>query len=68
MSALSRVTEPSDKLLDLTYDAATDEELWTSALIQIAGMTASFGLYAFYSAPGLVTPRVVIASPRWVRR
>jgi DNA-binding CsgD family transcriptional regulator len=40
---LSRVTEPPDKLLDVIYDAATEEELWTSALIQIADMTGSLG-------------------------
>jgi DNA-binding CsgD family transcriptional regulator len=37
------VTEPPDKLLDLIYDAATEEALWTSALIQIADMTRSVG-------------------------
>jgi DNA-binding CsgD family transcriptional regulator len=37
------VTEPPAKLLDLIYDAAADEELWTSALIQIADMTGSLG-------------------------
>jgi hypothetical protein len=37
------VTEPPDKLLDLIYDAATEQELWTSALIQIADMTGSLG-------------------------
>jgi hypothetical protein len=40
---LSRVIEPSDKLLDLIYDAATEPEMWTSALIQIADMTGSLG-------------------------
>jgi DNA-binding CsgD family transcriptional regulator len=38
-----RVIEPPDKLLDLIYDAATDEELWTSALIQIADLTNGIG-------------------------
>ena len=41
--ALPRVTEPPDKLLDLIYDAATDERLWTPALIEIADMTGSLG-------------------------
>jgi DNA-binding CsgD family transcriptional regulator len=40
---LPRVTESIDKLLDLIYDAATEEELWTTALIQIADMTDSLG-------------------------
>jgi DNA-binding CsgD family transcriptional regulator len=40
---LSRVTELPDKLLDLLYDAATEEELWTPALIQIADMTRGVG-------------------------
>src|SRR5262245_18008458 len=40
---LPRLTEPPEKLLDLIYDAATEEELWTWALIQIADMTASLG-------------------------
>jgi len=40
---LPRLTEPPDKLLDLIYDAATEEELWTWALIQIADMTGSLG-------------------------
>jgi DNA-binding CsgD family transcriptional regulator len=37
------VIEPSDKLLDLIYDAATDDALWTPALIEIADMTGSLG-------------------------
>ena len=37
------MTEPPAKLLDLIYDAATEEELWTPALIQIADLTASLG-------------------------
>src|SRR5262249_28319239 len=41
------VIEPSDNLLDLIYDAATDEALWTQALIQIADMTGSLGGYMF---------------------
>ena len=40
---MSRVIEPSDKLLDLIYDAATEPEMWTSALIQIADMTGNLG-------------------------
>jgi DNA-binding CsgD family transcriptional regulator len=35
--------ELTDKLLDLIYDAATDEELWTPALIEIADLTGSLG-------------------------
>jgi DNA-binding CsgD family transcriptional regulator len=38
-----RVIEPTDKLLDLIYDAATDEELWTAAFIEMADLTASQG-------------------------
>src|SRR5262245_64707111 len=34
-------TEVPDKLLDLIYDAASDQELWISALIQIADQTGS---------------------------
>jgi DNA-binding CsgD family transcriptional regulator len=41
------MTELPDKLLDLIYDAATDRELWVSALIQIADMTGSLGGYMF---------------------
>ena len=37
------MVEPTDELLDLIYDAATDEELWTSALIEVAAMTNSLG-------------------------
>jgi DNA-binding CsgD family transcriptional regulator/PAS domain-containing protein len=40
---MPRVIDPPDKLLDLIYDAATDEALWTPALIQIADMTGSLG-------------------------
>ena len=40
---MPRVTEPPGKLLDLIYDAATEQELWTRALIQIANMTDSLG-------------------------
>ena len=40
---MSCAVELPDKLLDLIYDAATDEELWTPALIQIADMTGSLG-------------------------
>jgi DNA-binding CsgD family transcriptional regulator len=41
------VLEPPGKLLDLIYDAATEQELWTSALIQIADMTSSVGGLVF---------------------
>ena len=44
---LSRMTEPPDKLLDLIYDAATEEELWTPALIEIADLTGSVGGHVF---------------------
>jgi DNA-binding CsgD family transcriptional regulator/PAS domain-containing protein len=37
------VTEPPDKLLDLIYDAATDQELWRSVLTEIADLTGSQG-------------------------
>jgi len=40
---MSRVIEFSDKLLDQIYDAATDEELWTPALTEIADLTDSVG-------------------------
>jgi DNA-binding CsgD family transcriptional regulator len=36
-----------DRLLDLIYDAGTDEALWTPALVQIANMTSSVGCYLF---------------------
>jgi PAS domain-containing protein len=36
-------TEPPEQLLDMIYDAATEETLWTQALIQIADMTGSLG-------------------------
>jgi DNA-binding CsgD family transcriptional regulator len=41
------VIELSDNLLDLIYDAAMDEALWTPALIRIADMTGSVGGYMF---------------------
>jgi hypothetical protein len=41
------VTEPTDKLLDLIYDAATERELWVSALMQVADMTNSVGACVF---------------------
>jgi DNA-binding CsgD family transcriptional regulator len=44
---LSCIEEPPEKLLDLIYDAATEEELWTSALIQISDLTASIGGFVF---------------------
>lgn len=37
------VIEPSDKLLDLIYDAATDEALWVPALTEIADIAGSLG-------------------------
>lgn len=37
------VTELPDGLVDLIYDAATEEELWTPALVQIADLTGSLG-------------------------
>src|SRR5215475_6566200 len=40
---VSRVVELPEKLLDLIYDAATDEELWTPALTEIADLTGSVG-------------------------
>jgi hypothetical protein len=36
--------EPPDKLLDLIYDAATDQALWVPALTEIADMTTSLGV------------------------
>ena len=44
---MSRVIKPPDKLLDLIYDAATDEELWTPALTGIADLTDSIGSFMF---------------------
>ena len=41
------VTEPPDKILDLIYDAATDEALWSPALAKIADMTSSVGTNVF---------------------
>ena len=40
---MSRVAEPSEKLLDLIYDAATEQELWRSVLTEIADCTGSQG-------------------------
>jgi DNA-binding CsgD family transcriptional regulator len=40
---LSAVKEPSEKLLDLIYDAATEQELWRSVLTAIADLTSSHG-------------------------
>ena len=37
----------ANRLLDLIYDAATEQELWTPALIQIADVTSSVGGYVF---------------------
>src|SRR5882757_4040761 len=44
---LSCSKAPPERLLDLIYDAATEEELWTSALIQISDLTASIGGFVF---------------------
>jgi DNA-binding CsgD family transcriptional regulator/PAS domain-containing protein len=49
---LPRLTEPPDKLLDLIYDAATDEALWTPALTRIAEMTSSVGGFLFGTRNG----------------
>jgi DNA-binding CsgD family transcriptional regulator/PAS domain-containing protein len=40
---LSPVTDPSEKLLNLIYDAATEQELWRSVLTEIADRTGSQG-------------------------
>jgi DNA-binding CsgD family transcriptional regulator len=40
---MPRVIEPSDQLLDLVYDAATEPELWCSALTKMADLTGSQG-------------------------
>jgi DNA-binding CsgD family transcriptional regulator len=37
------VTPPSEQLLDLIYDAATEPELWQSVLTEIADLTGSQG-------------------------
>ncbi len=41
------VIEPSDKLLDLIYDAATDPELWSRTLVEIADATNGVGAHIF---------------------
>jgi DNA-binding CsgD family transcriptional regulator/PAS domain-containing protein len=41
------VTELPEKLLDLIYDAATEQELWCSVLTQIADLTNSQGSILF---------------------
>jgi DNA-binding CsgD family transcriptional regulator len=48
--------EPTDKLLDLIYDAATDQELWRSVLIELADQTKSQGgiLYGVSIGAGCV--------------
>ena len=38
---MPRITEPSEQLLDLIYDAATDPHLWPSIFREIAGLTHS---------------------------
>ena len=40
---MPRVTEPPEDLLDLIYDAATDEGLWTTALSRISDITSGLG-------------------------
>lgn len=40
---MPRVAEPPDKLLDLIYDAATEQELWRSVLTEIADHLNSQG-------------------------
>jgi DNA-binding CsgD family transcriptional regulator len=41
------VMEPPDRLLDLIYDAATEPELWRTALTEIADRTGSLGAVLF---------------------
>ena len=41
------MTELPDGLIDLIYDAATEEELWTPALVQIADLSGSLGAIIF---------------------
>src|SRR4030088_880057 len=45
--AMVAASEPPDELLNLIYDAATEEELWTSALTNIADLTGSLGGFVF---------------------
>lgn len=40
---MSPLEEPSDKLLDLIYDAAADDSLWVPVLQEIANLTGSAG-------------------------
>ncbi len=40
---MSALKEPSDKLLDLIYDAAADASLWVAVLEEIANLTDSAG-------------------------
>ncbi|WP_428664058.1 helix-turn-helix transcriptional regulator [Reyranella sp.] len=40
---MSSLEEPSDKLLDLIYDAAADDSLWVAVLREIANLTNSAG-------------------------
>jgi DNA-binding CsgD family transcriptional regulator len=47
--------EPPDALLDLIYDAATEPELWCSALTMMADMTASQGGVIFGQSFGTNT-------------
>ncbi|MCC6776177.1 MAG: helix-turn-helix transcriptional regulator [Hyphomicrobiales bacterium] len=48
---------PSDQLLDLIYDAATDHELWSSAIVEIADMTGSVG--GFVGGMDTTVPRAI---------
>lgn len=40
---MRRLVEPPEDLLDLVYDADTDDSLWRSALVRIADLTGSQG-------------------------
>ncbi len=44
---MSRAVEPSEHLLDLIYDAATDQALWSGVLIEIADATRGVGCHIF---------------------
>jgi DNA-binding CsgD family transcriptional regulator/PAS domain-containing protein len=45
--AMVAAIEPPDELLNLIYDAAAEEELWTQALIDIADLTGSLGGFMY---------------------
>jgi DNA-binding CsgD family transcriptional regulator len=47
------VIEPSDQLLDLIYDAATEPELWRLVMTQIADLTGSQGGVLFGQSWGV---------------